>query len=139
MAEKLTRKEAMVLRFVYVSLQSKPIVGVKDVADYLGVSLASSFEILNRLVQKKKLLKRIWRRGYVLTEKGRKTAEELLFTHRVVEVVLSRVFGMSPSCACEMATYIDYLLDISYANNAFKFFNYPEKCPCNKKIPRIKG
>ncbi len=137
MAEKLlTRREAMVLRYIYGELKNKPIIGVKEVAKFLGVSSASTFEILNRLVNKK-LLRRIERRGYILTPCGAKIAEKLVFTHRVVEYVFFKVFGMSPSCACELATYIDYLIDLRSANEAFKFFDFPRRCPCNKEIPRI--
>jgi len=135
----LTRREAMVLRFIYDELKNKPIVGVKEVAEFLGVSLPTTFEVLNRLVEKKGLLRRIKRRGYILSEKGKVVAKKLIFTHRVVEYVFFRVFGMNTNSACMLATHIDYLIDISYAKEAFRFFNFPRRCPCNKEIPKLEG
>lgn len=131
-----TKREAIVLRYVYGQLKDKPIIGVNEVAEFLGISPASAFEIINRLVRKKLLL-RIKRRGYVLTEHGSNVAEKLVFVHRVLERVFSEILGMSPKCACELAAQIDYLVSVRNAKKAFEFFKYPTHCPCNKEIPKI--
>ncbi|MCR8433767.1 MAG: metal-dependent transcriptional regulator [Crenarchaeota archaeon] len=132
-----TKREAAVLRFIYEQFKDKPIVGVSDVAKFLGISPASAFEIINRIV-KKELLTRIKRRGYVLTKSGLSEAEKLVFIHRVLEYVFFKVFGMSPENACKLAAQIDYLVEVHNANKAFESLECPTHCPCNKEIPRIK-
>jgi len=132
---KLTRREAMVLRFMFEMLREIPIVGVKQVAEFLGVSLPSAHELLSRLTREKGLLVRVERKGYMLSKRGKSIARKLVMAHRVLEVVFHVVFGMDADNACIMATYIDYLISQEHIINAFKHLGCPECCPHNKKIP----
>ena len=132
---KLTRRESMVLRFIYDKIKETPIISVKQVAEFLGIAAPTAFEILNKLVEPKGLLIRIERKGYILSEKGKDLARKLVVVHRVLEMVFYDIFGMDPDCACEIASYIDFIIGINYAMNAMKTMGYPALCPHNKEIP----
>ena len=132
---KLTRRESMVLRFIFEALGKTPIVGVKQVAEFLGVSLPSAHELLSRLTKEKGLLMRVERKGYTLSKHGEAVARKIVAAHRVLEVVFHVVFGMDADNACNMATYVDYLISQEYVINAFKHLGCPECCPHNKRIP----
>jgi len=132
---RLTRREAMVLRYIYERMMVEPIVSVKQVAEFLGISPPSAFELLNRLTEVKGLLVRIERKGYRLSEMGASVARRVVIVHRVLEVVFHTVFGMDADCACEIASYIDHMIDLSYAKRALENLGYPAYCPHNKRIP----
>ena len=122
------------LRFIYEELKRAPIVGVKCVAEFLGVSSPSAHQILDRLASKN-LLIRIRGKGYVLSERGRSTARRIVISHRVLEIVFCKLFGMSAECACELASYIDFLIESRYAERALRVMKHPPICPHNKAIP----
>ena len=123
------------LRFIYDVTREKPLVSVKQVAEFLGISPPSAFELLNRLVEVKGLLVRIERKGYVLSEEGEDLAKRLVVVHRVLEVVFHEVFGMDADCACEAASYVDFIINLEHALNAMRSLGNPAVCPHNKRIP----
>ncbi len=125
----------MVLRFIFEVTREIPLVGVKQVAEFLDISLPSAHELLSRLAKEKGLLIRVERKGYMLSEEGMSVARRLVIAHRILEVVFCDIFGMDADDACSMATYIDYLIDHEYIINAFKYLGCPDCCPHNKKIP----
>ncbi len=131
----LTRKESMVLRFIYEVTKDIPLVTVKQVAEFLRISPPSAFELLNRLAEAKGLLLRIERKGYILTRSGRAVAQKLVAVHRILETVFCRIFGMDADCACEVASHVDFIIDIDHALRAMKMLGNPEVCPHNKRIP----
>ncbi len=133
--EKLTRRESMILRFMYDMLQYSPIIGVKQVADFLGVSSPSAYEILSRLTNEKKLLIRIEKKGYVLSKRGKIIAKQIVVVHRVLELFFCNYFGLDSDCACRIASHIDFMIDQDKAERALKTANLPLVCPHNKEIP----
>lgn len=125
----------MILRFMYEALQKSPIVGVKQVAEFLGVSSPSAYEILSKLTNEKKLLIRIEKKGYMLSETGRSVARRIVVVHRVLELILCNYFGLDIDCACRIASYIDFMIGREHAERAIKNANLPLICPHNKAIP----
>lgn len=130
----ITRREAVALRFIHEFLSEKPIVGVTEIARSMNITPTSAYEILSKL-RDKGLLRKIERKGFVLTEEGEKIAKAIVFSHRIVEIILYEFFGMSAECACEIASYIDYRIGIKYALNAYHKLKLPSKCPHNKELP----
>ncbi len=83
---------------------------VKDIADELGIKMASVSGAAKSL-EKKKLIKYSARRQISLTAEGMKMARTLNDKHRTLSVFFQQVLGCSPERAEHFACEIEHIID----------------------------
>ena len=131
----LTRKEKLYLMKIYDLFESGAVViGATEMAKIFSVSRPTAFVTLESLREKGMLI-HISRKGYVLSEEGRKNAEELVHAHRILEILFFREIGEDLERICNMLLSMDP--DPVIINKLCKCLGRPSKCPHGKKIPHL--
>jgi DtxR family Mn-dependent transcriptional regulator len=106
---KLTRSEENYLEAILVLEQSGSLVRVKDVADAMGVRMASVTNILKKLDSRGMV--RYERYGNVyLTDLGRTHAQRVMNRHHLLEVFFHEVLGVDKAVAAEDACRVEHAL-----------------------------
>ncbi|MGC8632605.1 MAG: metal-dependent transcriptional regulator [Thermoprotei archaeon] len=126
-----TRRELDCLRAVYEISSSGTAARLVDAATYLSVKPPTAFVMLDRLVRDGLLEKR--GNDYVLTDEGKRQAEEVITAHRVVETLLYRA-GFSPNEACVQARKFDTSVPSEVVRKLYDFLGKPSECPHGKRI-----
>ncbi len=90
-----------------------------------------------------KLIKKMKAEGFVrndpysdimLTEKGRKAAERVLFRHRVVEVFLVDALGLEPEDVHEEAHVLEHAFSDKVIRRLYDYMEKPKACPHGSRI-----
>ncbi|MCW2973133.1 MAG: metal-dependent transcriptional regulator [Thermoleophilia bacterium] len=98
------------------------------IADQLGVSRASSGEMLKRL-EGEGMVVRGEKKEAILTEKGRIAAMRVVRRHRLVERLLTDVLGYDGAESHEKADGIDAGFDEEMVQRLWEKLGRPERCP----------
>src|SRR5215475_2459460 len=98
------------------------------VAEMLGVSRASSGEMLKRL-EAEGLIERGARKEALLTEKGRARAEHVVRRHRIIERLLTDFMGYTGAEAHVWADELGDTFTDDMVERTYERLGRPERCP----------
>jgi len=117
-----TRSEENYLETILALEQSNPVVRVKDIANAMGVRMASVTNILKKLSSRGMV--RYERYGKVsLTDLGRTHAERVMNRHHLLEVFFHKVLGVDRATAAADACKVEHALS---KQTVEKLLNYLE-------------
>jgi DtxR family Mn-dependent transcriptional regulator len=123
----LSRSEVAYLQAIYRLNESHATSSVSVLAKKFNVKMPTAIEILHKLQAKGLVEQKPWKVPE-LSKKGMAMAESVMHQHRIIELYLSRVLGLSSEVSCVEATKIDYLLDESVIHKMCQVLNRPSKC-----------
>jgi len=133
----LSEREARYLKIVYkLEKEGWRLVGVQQVAEIVGVSRATAYEVLIRLVEKK-LLVHFPKKGFALSEKGKCVVMRLIRVHRIIETMLVKLFNIPLEEACKCAAKLELVFPLETANKIFGAIGEPKCCPHGEPIPSL--
>jgi DtxR family Mn-dependent transcriptional regulator len=98
------------------------------VADMLGVSRPSAWEMLNRL-EGDGLIERGEHKEAILTPAGRERAERVVRRHRLIERLLTDFMGYSPAESHEHADELGDAFTDDMIERIAERLGHPERCP----------
>lgn len=128
--------ELRCIRVIFELEQSGlPVVGVTEIARKLGVSKSYAHSVLKSLAERK-LLEYFPRKGFKLSERGRRIAKRLIRTHRILEVLFVEKLGLTAEEACMLARKIDIFIPEDVIERIAQSLGDPKTCPCGKPVPR---
>jgi len=107
---------------------AEAIVRSARVAEILGISRASSGEMLKRL-EEDGLIKRGEAKEVTLTAEGRVAAERAVRRHRIIECFLTDFMGYSPAETHEQAELIGPSLTEDMIERIAERLGHPDRCP----------
>lgn len=127
------------LKAIYsLSAKGRSKVGLTAIARHLGNNPVSVIDMLRRLGEKK-LLSYDKKKGARLTEKGHKTALEIVRRHRLWEVFLFEKLGYEWDAVHDIAEQLEHVHDNELANRLDKFLGFPRFDPHGDPIPAANG
>ncbi len=121
------------LKAIYDLSQVKQPVSTTDISKTLKIAPASVTEMLKKLAE----------RGYVthspyhgtrLTNNGKKTAENIVRKHRLLERFLHDVLKVEKAQVHDQACGMEHSLTDDAAESLCRFLRHPDRCPDNGKI-----
>lgn len=123
----LSRSEIAYLEAMYRLNESHSAASVSTLAKRFDVRLPTAIEILDKLEQKRLVIKKPWKVPE-LSKKGFLIAESVMHQHRIVEVYFNARLGIDPDLSCTEASKISYLLDPAVVEKMCKALNRPSQC-----------
>ena len=135
----LTFSEENHLKSIF-HLSSDPELGVStnSIADDLNTKASSVTEMLKKLSDKNLIVYKKYH-GAQLTEKGRKTALNIIRKHRLWEVFLVDKLNFKWDEVHEIAEQLEHIQSKKLTNELDKFLNFPTKDPHGDPIPNPAG
>ena len=135
----LTFSEENHLKSIF-HLSSDPELGVStnSIADDLNTKASSVTEMLKKLNDKNLIVYKKYH-GAQLTEKGRKTALNIIRKHRLWEVFLVDKLNFKWDEVHEIAEQLEHIQSKKLTNELDKFLNFPTKDPHGDPIPNPAG
>jgi len=135
----LTFSEENHLKTIF-HLSSDPELGVStnSIADNLNTKASSVTEMLKKLSDKNLIVYKKYH-GAQLTEKGRKTALNIIRKHRLWEVFLVDKLNFKWDEVHEIAEQLEHIQSKKLTNELDKFLNFPTKDPHGDPIPNPAG
>jgi len=135
----LTYSEENHLKSIF-HLSSDPELGVStnSIADNLNTKASSVTEMLKKLSDKNLIVYKKYH-GAQLTEKGRKTALNIIRKHRLWEVFLVDKLNFKWDEVHEIAEQLEHIQSKKLTNELDKFLNFPTKDPHGDPIPNPAG
>ncbi|MDB4086402.1 metal-dependent transcriptional regulator [Flavobacteriaceae bacterium] len=135
----LTFSEENHLKSIF-HLSSDPELGVStnSIADNLNTKASSVTEMLKKLNDKNLIVYKKYH-GAQLTEKGRKTALNIIRKHRLWEVFLVDKLNFKWDEVHEIAEQLEHIQSKKLTNELDKFLNFPTKDPHGDPIPNPEG
>lgn len=124
------------LRAIYRAYEKNEDIRSVDIAKELKISKPAVSEMLKKLAR----LKYIRMAPYsniTLTAKGLKTAKELTYKHRVIEVFLKDILKISKNNIHKEAHKLEHTVSEEVIKKLSKFLDNPKVCPGGKNIPKI--
>ncbi len=129
--------ERRYLREIYdLEKQGNIIIGPKDIADRFNISRATAHEYLMKLT-KKGYLKHIPRKGFCLSDKGKRLVNRLIRNHRILETMLVETIGLNLDDACEFAREVENRVSIHIVERIYDQLGKPGCCPHGEPIPKL--
>jgi len=121
-------------------LSADPELGVStySIADNLNTKASSVTEMLKKLNDKNLIVYKKYH-GAQLTEKGRKTALNIIRKHRLWEVFLVDKLNFKWDEVHEIAEQLEHIQSKKLTNELDKFLNFPTKDPHGDPIPNPAG
>ena len=121
-------------------LSADPELGVStySIADNLNTKAFSVTEMLKKLNDKNLIVYKKYH-GAQLTEKGRKTALNIIRKHRLWEVFLVDKLNFKWDEVHEIAEQLEHIQSKKLTNELDKFLNFPTKDPHGDPIPNPAG
>lgn len=116
------------IKIIFNQNEKKEKLNNKKLASYLGVSPASTSEMVRKLIDSGHV-DRDRTMGLMLTTKGRKEAEALVQKHRLWEVFLVEHLGYSWTEVHDDAEILEHGTSEKLAARLNEFLNYPKACP----------
>lgn len=129
-----TERTEMYLKAVYTVAQSAPPVTISKVAEYMGVSAPSSYEMLKRL-ESQGLLVHGTDEGYRLTEHGMETATRVVRRLRLAERLLADILGLDLPRVHAEACKLEHVISPAVEARIAAVLNHPATCPHGWPIP----
>jgi DtxR family Mn-dependent transcriptional regulator len=127
------------LKAIYsLSQSNEGKISLTAIAESLGNNPVSVIDMLRKLGDKK-LLIYDKKKGAKLTEKGHKTAIDVVRKHRLWESFLVEKLGYGWDKVHEIAEQLEHVHDTELANRLEKFLGYPEFDPHGDPIPKANG
>ena len=123
----LSRSEIAYLETMYRLNESHDAASVSMLAERFNVRLPTVIEILDKLEQKRLVIKKPWKIPE-LSKKGILIAESVMHQHRIVELYFNAKLGIDSDLSCAEAPKIDYLLDPIVVGKMCKVLNRPNLC-----------
>jgi len=130
-----TERMEMYLKAVYTVAQAAPPVTISKVADYMGVSAPSSYEMLKRL-ESQGLLRSGAGGGYRLTPSGLATATRVVRRLRLAERLLTDILRLDLPLVYAEACKLEHVISPEVEARLDEVLGYPETCPHGWPIPR---
>ncbi|MHC1605319.1 MAG: metal-dependent transcriptional regulator [Candidatus Methanofastidiosia archaeon] len=107
---------------------------IKDISKKLDIKPPSAVEMLKKL-EKDGMIKYRKQKGISLTAKGRKTGENIIRYHRLMEVLLFDVICIENEDVEKLSCGAEHFFTSEIANKICAFLDHPKICPHGKKIP----
>jgi len=117
---------------IYNIVAEKQKARSKDIAACLNVSGASVTEAL-RSLSKKKLINYAPYEAITLTDKGRKTAEDVVRRHNALKQFFIDVLGIKHDIAEQGACRVEHTAPQEIIDQMIRFINFLETCPGDSK------
>lgn len=117
----------------YLHAEEEEVIAAR-LAERLGVSAPTVHATLGRLTRD------AWvrldeRKRIELTDRGRRTAEEIIRRHRLAERFLTDILGFEWSRAHEEASRMEHAISGEVGERLSRFLNHPPTCPHGNPIP----
>jgi DtxR family Mn-dependent transcriptional regulator len=129
-----TERIEMYLKAVYTVAQSAPPVTISKVAEYMGVSAPSSYEMLKRL-EAQGLLQSGSEEGYRLTSRGLQTAMRVVRRLRLAERLLTDVLRLDLPRVYAEACKLEHVISPEVEARLEEVLGHPATCPHGLPIP----
>lgn len=129
-----TERIEMYLKAVYTVAQAMPPVTISKVAEYMGVSAPSSYEMLKRL-ESQGLLRSSSEDGYRLTPRGMQTATRVVRRLRLAERLLSDVLRLELPRVHAEACKLEHVISPEVEARLAEVLGHPATCPHGLSIP----
>lgn len=135
--KKITPTKEDYVRAVY-SLHEQGIqVRIIDISRYLKLARSTVSERINDL-ERSRLVRTDRSGGIILTKQGHILAEKLTYKHRLIEVFLHDVLGISPDEVHDEAHKLEHAFSDEVIDHLSAFLGNPKKDPHGKKIKKIR-
>ena len=135
----LTFSEENHLKSIFhLSTDSESGVSTNSIADNLNTKASSVTEMLKKLSDKLLIVYKKYH-GAQLTDKGRKTALNIIIKHRLWEVFLVDKLNFKWDEVHEIAEQLEHIQSEKLTNELDKFLNFPTKDPHGDPIPNPAG
>ncbi len=129
-----TERTEMYLKAVYTVSHAAPPVTVSKVADYMGVSPPSSYEMLKRL-EAQGLLHSGAGQGYRLTPQGLQTATVVVRRLRLAERLLTDILHLDLPNVYTEACKMEHIISPQVEARLAEVLGHPTTCPHGLPIP----
>jgi DtxR family transcriptional regulator, Mn-dependent transcriptional regulator len=129
-----TERTEMYLKAVYTVAQATPPVTVSKVAEYMGVSAPSSYEMLKRL-ESHGLLHSGTEEGYRLTSRGMQTATRVVRRLRLAERLLMDILHLDLPRVYAEACKLEHVISPEVEARLDEVLGHPATCPHGLPIP----
>ena len=129
-----TERVEMYLKAVYTVHQTAPPATVSKVADFMGVSDPSAWEMLRRLEQQG-LVRGASEEGVQLTPAGHGKATQVVRRLRLAERLLTDVLKLDLAKVYDEACKMEHVISDEVADRLAAVLGYPETCPHGLPIP----
>lgn len=133
-----TERIEMYLKAVYTVSHTAPPVTIAKVADYMGVSSPSSYEMLKRL-ESQGLLASGTEQGYRLTPQGLETATHVVRRLRLAERLLTDVLHLELPDVYAEACKMEHVISPAVEARLDDVLGHPSTCPHGLPIPPAGG
>ena len=133
-----TERIEMYLKAVYTVSQASPPVTIAKVADYMGVSSPSSYEMLKRL-ETQGLLHSGTEQGFRLTPQGLETATRVIRRLRLAERLLTDILRLDLPDVYAEACKMEHVISPEVEARLDDVLEHPSTCPHGLPIPPIAG
>ena len=121
------------LKAIYDLSQTEQPVSTTDISRTLKIAPASVTEMLKKLAEKGYIEHSPYH-GTRLTTSGRRTAENIVRKHRLLERFLHDVLKVDKTQVHDQACGMEHSLSDEAAESLCRFLRHPETCPDNGKI-----
>lgn len=129
-----TERIEMYLKAVYMVAQASPPVTISKVAEYMGVSPPSSYEMLKRL-ETQGLLRSHTEDGFTLTPDGRRTATQVVRRLRLAERLLTDILRLDLPRVYTEACKMEHIISPEVEARMAEVLGHPATCPHGLPIP----
>jgi DtxR family Mn-dependent transcriptional regulator len=129
-----TERIEMYLKAVYTVSHASPPVTISKVAEYMGVSPPSSYEMLKRL-EAQGLLEPHHEDGYRLTRSGLQTATQVIRRLRLAERLLTDVLKLDLPAVYAEACKMEHVISPEVEARMADVLGHPATCPHGHPIP----
>ena len=116
----------------------KDIVKLSEVAKKLSITNAAVSDMVKKLVKDGLIINHAYK-GLELTDQGQKMGRQLIRHHRLWEVFLSNVLGLSWDEIHEEAEHLEHAASVSLMDRIDAYLNYPAVDPHGNPIPDKEG
>jgi len=127
----MTKNTESYLKGIYLLSQESKLSN-KNLAEYLKVSPASVSEMIKKLSKEEYLYNK--NKDIFLTEKGIKSAMEIIRKYRIWETFLVEILKLNKEEVHQEAERLEHATSKKVLEKLEKFLEYPKECPCGNPI-----
>ena len=133
----ITEGEEKYIRLLYrLGAYRDRLISTTEVARRLSISPPTAVEALRKL-RDKGLVVYVERRGVCLSEAGLRLALKIVRHHRILELVFSRISGMSIEEVCQGVRGVELRFAEEFIEEVYRRLGRPRRCPHGEDIPSI--
>ena len=129
-----TERVEMYLKAVYTVHQTAPPATVSKVAEFMGVSVPSAWEMLRRLEQQG-FVRGAGDEGFHLTAAGQGKATQVVRRLRLAERLLTDVLKLDLAKVYDEACKMEHVISDEVEERLAAVLGYPQTCPHGLPIP----